>query len=139
MKKTIFITYFVFVTLLFVTFTFSFVFDKQLYYSWYRQYLPEEIMYPCDDHTGEVVFKGDIIEWSYSDYNVPWYGITSYEIYCFIKNNGTSLYIFVFLLYLPILLYYKKNIAIVYWIVLAFEVVMIIYFFYGMNSPPCRC
>jgi len=131
MKNTIFITYFSFVSLIFVFSAFSFLYFRYLHNDLYLKYIPEEATYPqYSIATGELTNADELIFWDVSDY-VPWYGMASYKIYRFFKSSVFDL--FALLLYFPVLIYHRKNILIGYWIILAFEVSMSLYFIAGLT------
>jgi hypothetical protein len=124
MKKTIFITYFSFVTLTFACATLSyFYYYTQLQNNVYWNYFPENWQPPTYDiKTGELASGND------TDFYIPWYGIASDEISFFMKCNGFLFFLFVLLLYFPILFFHRKNIKITYWIILTFELTVTLYF-----------
>jgi hypothetical protein len=150
MKKTIFITYFSFVTLTLISVVFSVFYIHILHYKVYEQYVPEitvdfdfnptaEFTY-CDVKVGEkhynikvnTIKKYDAlsgktvhkIKLRYASEYVSWYGMALYRIYYFNLCYASYFYFFAFLTYFPMLLYYKKNIATAYWIIVAFEIVV---------------
>jgi hypothetical protein len=129
MKNTIFVIYFLFVSLTFTLAVFSVIFHEKLYYSWYEKHFPEMIIIPqYDSITGEVVNvnANQVTVWNDSDY-VPWYGIAAYEAYRFYKAWGVGFWLLSVLLYFPVLYYNRKNRHIVLWIILAFQLAMYIY------------
>ena len=110
MRKILFITYFSFVAILFLSYSYSIIYDKKLHDIIYEKYLPEIRINPQYSlKTGEITNKDAVTVWNDSDF-VPWYGIASYEIYYFTKCNGLFLNLFALLLYFPVLLFNKKNI-----------------------------
>jgi len=127
MRKILFITYFSFVAILFLSYSYSIIYDKKLHDIIYEKYLPEIRINPQYDlKTGEVANKDEVNFWSAADY-VPWYGFASYKTYYFTKSNGIFFLIFALLLYFPMLICNRKNIKIIYWIILAFEITMCFY------------
>ena len=131
-KKRIFIIYFSFVSGLLILAFFSFFYEKKLHDEIYVKYLPEVIIYPQYElKTGEITNKDEVTLWNISDF-VPWYGIASYKICDFFQFFGLFLVSFAILLYLPVLLYNRKNVKIAYWIILAFEISLCIYFWFSL-------
>lgn len=127
MKKIIFVTYFAFVAILFILHLFSVLYEKKIHDNIYDKYLPEVRINPqYSIETREVTNKEEVTLWKDSDF-VPWYGIASHETWYFIKCFGFFFIAFALLLYFPILLYNRKNIKILYWIIMAFELTICFY------------
>ena len=157
MKKTLFIAYFSFVTLALVSVAFSVFYIHILHYNLYEKYIPKVTFDNCfDSQTGkstsynitvgekhynikaDEVTKYDLLSGKlinkvtqrYAAECVPWYGMAAYRIYDFNKCYKSDFLLLAFLLYFPMLLYYKKNIAIKYWIIVALEILVSILLMY---------
>ena len=131
-NKVIFILYFAFVNILFASVVISVIYSEKLLQYLNEKYLPEVIIYPqFDMDTGKATNKDEVTVWFESDF-YPWYGVGAMNIYYLMKSVGVFFHIFALLLYLPILLCNRKNIAIIYWVVLAFEITLCFYFIAGL-------
>jgi hypothetical protein len=139
MKKPIFIIYFSIVTILPISFSFSALYYNKLDEKIYKKYLPKEQIYPQYSlATQDVTNKDEVTIWKDSDF-VPWYGIASYKIYRFMKTWGVGVYFIAIIFFIPVfvynLLFNWKNRAILYWVIVTFEL-GICYFLLGCLPPP---
>jgi len=131
MKKPIFVIYFSFVTITLIFFSFSALYYNKLNNTIYEKHLPEVRIYPeYSIKTLECINKDEVTVWKDSDF-VPWYGIASYKISFFIKATAGGLFLLAVLFYIPVLsynlLFNWKNRAILYWVMVAFELAISFY------------